>query len=56
MRGNAGCWMVYYSKQAIETDVLIQYRTFCMDATVSFERRTSDFFGSDKNDYIIRKK
>ena len=48
--------MVYYSKQAIETDVLIQYRTFCMDATVSFERRTSDFFGSDKNDYIIRKK
>ena len=27
-----------------------------MDATVSFERRTSDFFGSDKNDYIIRKK
>ena len=40
--------MVYYSKQAIETDVLIQYRTFCMDAIFSFEKRTSDFFGSLK--------
>jgi len=39
MRGNEGCRMVYYSKQAIEKDIFTQYRTFRMDATVSFERR-----------------
>ena len=39
MRGNTGCRIVYYSKQAIQTDIFIQYRTFCMDATVSYERR-----------------